>query len=85
VELGVRPEHVDIAAAGAGVPAETQVIEVAGSETFLHLQVEGREIVARVASERHPDIGAVVHVDPAPAVAYLFDAGSGSTLWAGGR
>jgi multiple sugar transport system ATP-binding protein len=85
VELGVRPEHIGIAAAGAGVPAETQVIEVAGSETFLHLAVEGREIVARVASERHPDIGAVVHVEPAPAIAYLFDAGSGSTLWAGGR
>jgi multiple sugar transport system ATP-binding protein len=85
VELGVRPEHVDIAVAGAGVPAETQVIEVAGSETFLHLAVEGREIVARVASERHPDIGALVHVGPVPAIAYLFDAGSGSTLWAGGR
>ena len=85
VELGVRPEHVEVAAAGSGIPTQARVIEVAGSETFLHLGFDGQEIVARVASERHPDIGSAVHVEPGPVAAYLFDVASGATVWAGGR
>ena len=42
LELGIRPEHLRVSLSGPGVPAEVQVVELAGSETFLHLMAGGR-------------------------------------------
>jgi multiple sugar transport system ATP-binding protein len=81
LELGVRPEHLRVTANGsAGAPAEVQVVEAAGDETFLHLTVAGHELVARVGSELRPSVGSVVRVDIPRQSAYLFDAATGRTL-----
>ncbi len=40
IEVGVRPEHVNVTKT-RGTRAEVLVLEVAGSETFLHLVAEG--------------------------------------------
>jgi ABC-type sugar transport system ATPase subunit len=83
LELGIRPEHVEVANEGEGPCAEVEVVEVAGSEAFIHLRAEGHPVVARVPADRRPDPGAVVRLGAASAHLYLFDAESGERI-AGG-
>ena len=80
LELGIRPEHLRVSLDGPGVPAEVQVVEVAGSESFLHLAVGSQRLVARVGLELRPRVGAQVWVQIPVRQAYLFDAESGQTL-----
>jgi ABC-type sugar transport system ATPase subunit len=80
LELGIRPEHLRVSLDGPGVPAEVQVVEVAGSETFLHLAVGGQRLVARVGLELRPPVGTQVRVEIPIGLAYVFDAESGRTL-----
>jgi ABC-type sugar transport system ATPase subunit len=81
LELGIRPEHLRVSPNGdTGAPAEVQVVEAAGNETFLHLSVHGRELVARVGADLRPAVGSTVRVDIPRRSAYLFDEASGQTL-----
>jgi multiple sugar transport system ATP-binding protein len=80
LELGIRPEHLEISMEGGDREAEVQVVESAGSETFLYLATAGVRVVARVASVRAPTLGGRVAIRIPPERFYLFDAGSGETL-----
>jgi ABC-type sugar transport system ATPase subunit len=80
VEVGVRPEHVQVSQDGDGRNAEVQVVEMAGNETYLHLGSAGATLVARVHADYRPEVGSTVKVRADPAHAYLFDAESGQTL-----
>ena len=52
-EVGLRPEHVRVASAGQGVPAEVVLAEHLGDSSILHLQVAGIEelLHAKVGTE----------------------------------
>jgi ABC-type sugar transport system ATPase subunit len=80
LELGIRPEHLQVRLGGPGVPAEVQVVELAGSETFLHLAAGGQRLVARVGLQLRPRVGQQVRVQIPERRVYLFDADSGRTL-----
>jgi multiple sugar transport system ATP-binding protein len=80
LELGIRPEHLRVSLGGPGVAAEVQVVELAGSETFLHLAAGGQRLVARVGLELRPRVGEQVRVQIPPRRVYVFDADSGQTL-----
>jgi ABC-type sugar transport system ATPase subunit len=80
VEVGVRPEHVHVGEGDEGAPAEVQVVEMAGNETYLHLQADGSPLVARVGADVRPEVGSTVRVRANGAYAYLFDAETGKTL-----
>jgi ABC-type sugar transport system ATPase subunit len=82
IELGVRPEHVVLGGAG-GDPvshagAVVALAEMAGAETFLHLDAEGRRVVVRAPS---PATGSV-SIEREPQRAYVFDSADGRTLLA---
>ena len=76
IEVGVRPEHVHVTKS-RGTRAEVQVLEVAGSETFLHLVADGDALIARVPSHRRPETGETVRVSADVGHAYFFDAATG--------
>jgi multiple sugar transport system ATP-binding protein len=80
VEVGVRPEHIEVDEGDDGAPAEVQVVEMAGNETYLHLQAGDSPIVARVGAALRPSVGSTVHVRANAAHAYLFDAETGESL-----
>jgi ABC-type sugar transport system ATPase subunit len=81
LELGIRPEHLRVSPNGReGVPAEVQVVEHAGSETYLHLSAGGHDLVARVSTGARPEIGSTARIVLPRRSAYLFDALSGETL-----
>ena len=70
-EVGIRPEHVRL---GEGdVEGEVDVVEPAGSEAFVHLDVAGVRLVARVPPEELPEAGARLHVGIRPADVHRFD------------
>jgi multiple sugar transport system ATP-binding protein len=75
VIIGIRPEHVEIAAAG-GLELEIDVVEELGSEAFVFGRsiINGRteNLVARVDWRNPPEKGQVVHVRIDDAHAHLF-------------
>ena len=79
LEVGIRPEHVHVTSS-SGTPAEVQVLEVAGSETYVHLVADGETLVARVPSQRRPETGDTVRLSADPDNAYFFDAKTGVSL-----
>jgi len=78
IVLGIRPEHLEIAA--DGFEAEVVVIEPTGSETQLFARVGGQEIVA-VFRERHEFApGQRIRLRPQADRAHLFDSSSGQRI-----
>jgi multiple sugar transport system ATP-binding protein len=71
-EVGVRPEHVRVAE--GEVDAEVVVVEPAGSEALVHLDVAGVRLVARVRPEELPGPGDRVRVAIRPEDVHRFDA-----------
>jgi multiple sugar transport system ATP-binding protein len=84
IELGVRPEHVLVGGAGIDPSRDAQGVvalaEMAGAETFLHLDTDGRRVVARVPAPATGRVG----VAREPLRAYVFDASDGRTLFGWG-
>jgi multiple sugar transport system ATP-binding protein len=80
VVCGVRPEHVALAADGAGLPAEVAVVEPTGADTLVSFRAAGGQLLA-VFRERH-DLrpGQKLRLAPDPARTHLFDAATGARL-----
>jgi ABC-type sugar transport system ATPase subunit len=71
-DVGVRPEHVHL---GEGeLEGEVVVVEPAGSEGLVHLDVAGTRLVARVRPDELPEVGRRVRVAVRPADVHRFDA-----------
>ena len=80
VRVGMRPEHLDLAAAGQGLPATVKVIEPTGAETLVLVDIGGVEATA-VFTERHNfQPGAKIALVPKPGLLHVFDAGSGKRV-----
>ncbi len=78
VVLGIRPEHLEVAA--EGLEAEVVVIEPTGSETQLFARVGGQEITA-VFRERHPFApGQRIRLRPQADRVLIFDSSSGQRI-----
>jgi multiple sugar transport system ATP-binding protein len=74
VTLGIRPEHLLVAAAG-GIAADVFAVERLGEASYLYAKVEhsGEQIVARADQDRAWEIGQRVRFEaPLPRV-HLFD------------
>ncbi|MDQ3379871.1 MAG: ABC transporter ATP-binding protein [Actinomycetota bacterium] len=80
LQLGIRPEHVDVATDGTGAPAQVEIVEAAGNETFVYLTAGDERLVARVAPELRLEVGATVRISASPQRLYLFDAETGTAL-----
>jgi multiple sugar transport system ATP-binding protein len=80
VIYGVRPEHLELSANGAGLAAEVVVIEPTGAETQVLARFGSIDISA-VFRERHEFApGTTIRLIPHPERGHLFDAASGGIL-----
>jgi multiple sugar transport system ATP-binding protein len=82
VVYGIRPEHLDLCAAGepGGFDAEVVVVEPTGSETQVFVRLGEQEIVG-VFRERHDfQPGQRVRLKPRADKAHLFDPQSGQRI-----
>jgi sn-glycerol 3-phosphate transport system ATP-binding protein/multiple sugar transport system ATP-binding protein len=73
--VGVRPEHVRLGAEGE--PARVDMVEVAGSDAYAHLD---NGLVARMPADARPAEGDAVRLSFAREHAYLFDEQTGERL-----
>ena len=76
VTVGIRPEHVTLAtSAGENtIPAQAQVVEHLGSESYLYLQAaSGEPLTVRVSGETSVVPDQHVHLRLNPASLHLFD------------
>ena len=80
VVYGVRPEHLTLVPAGAGIDAEVAVVEPMGSETQVFLTAAGEALTGifreRIAARPGETIGILPQVDNI----HLFDGASGERL-----
>ncbi|MDR6632140.1 multiple sugar transport system ATP-binding protein [Phyllobacterium sp. 1468] len=75
VTLGVRPEHVRISKTEGAWKGTVGVTEHLGSDTFIHVQVEGvGKITVRTDGDFSTDFGQQVFLTPEPARLHRFDA-----------
>ncbi|MEJ8820648.1 sn-glycerol-3-phosphate ABC transporter ATP-binding protein UgpC [Variovorax humicola] len=72
--LGVRPEGLHVhPGSGVGVPGTVDLIEALGSDTLIHVDVQGIPLIAR-QNERTPlRVGDDVGVELDPSVLHLFN------------
>jgi multiple sugar transport system ATP-binding protein len=78
VRLGIRPEHFRLDP--EGLAAEIITVEPTGSETQVHLQLAGQDVVGVFRERILAKPGDVLHVSPDSERIHLFDAGSGRRL-----
>ena len=80
VVFGTRPEHLDLAQGGDGLPATVSVVEPTGADTQVFAKFGGTEMTA-VFRERHDfRAGEAIRLKPDLERAHVFDAGTGRTL-----
>jgi len=85
VVLGIRPEDV-LRDSAPGWPVLTGVVDSVlpvGSDRFLGLKVEGRDVFVRVDKETHHVLGQRVSFALRPERLHLFDKASGASLIGG--
>jgi multiple sugar transport system ATP-binding protein len=87
VVAGFRPEHLELAGQGEGLPirAKADVVEYLGNEELLHLTVADHDgdIIAVVSAEHRVRPGDILDLQIPAEKLHLFDADSGDALVAG--
>ena len=77
VQIGVRPEHVELGAPGDGLNGKVLMLEPTGPETYLKLETPLGILTARAAGRTPHQVGDAVGIRWAPERAHRFEAASG--------
>jgi multiple sugar transport system ATP-binding protein len=92
VTVGLRPESLELAASGDGMPATVSLVEELGPEAFLHAHLangngatlsDGGPVIARVAPGALPGRGDLIRLRVKDDSMLFFDADSGDRLRSG--
>ena len=75
--LGIRPEHVRLDGDADGATTRVELVELAGSDAYVHLDAG---LVARVPADERPHEGAEVQLRISAGDAHLFDRATGARL-----
>jgi len=80
--LGVRPEDIGIAEAGApGLAGRIRLVEALGAEYYVHVETAAGELIVRVMDKRlRPAAGDDVSLRPTPGSFHLFDKATGERI-----
>ncbi len=78
VVIGLRPESLELAS--DGIPAEVEVVEELGADSYVFAAAEVGRLVARCETKHAPERGARVRLRPKTGEAHLFDPESGARL-----
>ena len=74
LKLGVRPEHLSLAAVGRGLSGKVRFVERTGSETFVTVQMGDENVVVRCSAHESASVGEQVGLNVRIAQAQLFRA-----------
>ena len=79
VDLGVRPEHMRPVESG-GIAGTIQVIEHLGAETYVIVNVAGRDVCWRISGRPEVAVGERLRLGFDPSSVHLFNSGSGARI-----
>ena len=91
VTVGVRPEAIDLAADGDGIPAIVNLVEELGAEAYVYAQLADHvgssvtavnDVIARVEPRNEPMSGTRINLRVRAGSILLFDAVSGARIGA---
>jgi len=77
LQIGLRPEHVELGAPGDGLNGKVLMLEPTGPETYLKLETPLGTLTARAAGRTPHQVGDAVGISWAPERAHRFEAASG--------
>lgn len=77
--LGIRPDDLRVSDEPALFEGTVSVLEPLGAETLAHIDIGGRDVIARADGRTPPPVGARVHLAADPANMHFF-APSGEAL-----
>jgi oligogalacturonide transport system ATP-binding protein len=82
VVIGVRPQHLSLAAGGPSLKARLTNAEFMGHEVYLHADCEGHRLVSVVGGAEYEEIGGqdVIHLRPDFGSVHIFDASDGRNV-----
>jgi multiple sugar transport system ATP-binding protein len=93
VTLGIRPEDVEMAGDGQGIPVTIDVVEELGADAYIYgdakakthaeeddENADAKPFIARVDGRRPPEKGSTIHLAPKPGHLHVFDAETGERL-----
>jgi multiple sugar transport system ATP-binding protein len=81
VRFGVRPEDLRVSAVPGGEsPAVVSVTEYQGKENYVHLELDGVELTARVQPDVRVERGTHVDLQVESSAAYVFDPATSRSL-----
>ena len=84
VTVGIRPEHIVCTSAEDGLPVTVDLVEPLGSETLVHGNLPGGELMTvRLAGATAPLAGAVIRAKLPSESLHLFDTETGQRLEGG--
>jgi multiple sugar transport system ATP-binding protein len=78
VVVGLRPESLELAS--DGIPAEVEVVEEIGADSYVFAAAEVGRLVARCETKHAPERGDRVSLRPKAGEAHLFDPVTGARL-----
>ena len=82
--LGIRPEHLHIAAQpdDTGWTVRVEAVEMLGAERLIYTRLDSEQIIVRIATEQSmpPALGSTIHVMPQPGRLHWFDETTGQRL-----
>jgi multiple sugar transport system ATP-binding protein len=83
--LGVRPEHIHLAdeRTDRSIRVQLDVLEPAGSDNYLYLDLDGQECTVRTPSDVKPNEGELINVTFDDANIHVFDTESETNLLVG--
>ena len=73
VRYGVRPAHLRVAANGAGLATEVEVVEPTGDDTFVYGRMAGQKICAMFSERQAFGPGETIRLAPDVTRIHLFD------------
>ncbi|MGN0102415.1 MAG: ABC transporter ATP-binding protein [Dietzia sp.] len=81
VTVGVRPEHLRLAAEGHGLAVTVDLVEELGADSYLHCSTaDGHPVVYRAESGDHPGKGDTLYLEALDGEVRFFDVESGARL-----
>ncbi len=70
--IGIRPQHVTLAAGEDGLPATVRLSEALGSETVIHAEIGGQKMLAVIPGQHRLSVGEQVRLSLSQAPLHVF-------------
>ncbi|AMM84906.1 sn-glycerol-3-phosphate ABC transporter ATP-binding protein UgpC [Martelella sp. AD-3] len=80
IKVGIRPENVELADFGAGLPLVVDLIEQTGADTYVYGKIAGQAVVALFRWRLEAESGSTLYVKPQAGKEHCFDLTTGKRI-----